>query len=102
MDIIFYSLLITILIEFTILYVFLRQKPLKILLYTILINCLTLPLATMGYHYLISNLILIEILVIITETLLIRLLFEIGYKRAFTVSLVANLVSAVVGLWIFK
>ncbi len=100
MDIIIYSLLITILIEFTFLYIFFKQKPAYILLYTILINCLTLPLAIMGYHYLISNLVLIEILVIISEALLIRLLFQIGYTRAFTVSLVANLVSAMVGLWI--
>ena len=100
MDIIF-TLLLTILIEFSLLWVFLSEKTVRILLYTILINCFTLPLATYGYHYLISNLLLIEILVILTETLLIRLLFKIGYTKALTVSVAANLVSAVVGLFIF-
>jgi hypothetical protein len=101
MNILLYSLLLTILIEFFILFIFLRENPVRILLYTILINCLTLPLATTGYHYVISNLILIEIMVIITETLFFRFLFKIRYTKAFTVSLAANLVSAVMGLLIF-
>jgi hypothetical protein len=101
MNILLYSLLLTILIEFFILIIFLRENPVRILLYTILINCLTLPLATTGYHYVISNLILIEIMVIITETLFFRFLFKIRYTKAFTVSLAANLVSAVMGLLIF-
>lgn len=77
---------------------FLKQKATKILLYSVLINCLTLPLATYTYYYIINNLLIIEVLVILSESLLIMYLFEIRYKMALMISMVANLASALVGL----
>ncbi len=96
-----YTLLLTILLEFLVIWIFFRKKPLKVLFYTILINCLTLPLATYGYNYIISNLVLVEIMVILAESLLIMLLFKIKYGKALLISAVANVVSTLVGLLIF-
>lgn len=95
------TLAITILIEFLVIWLFLRGRLTEILLYSTLINCLTLPLATYGYNYLVHNLVLIEVLVILAESLLIMLLFKIKYTKALLISAVANLVTALVGFLLF-
>jgi hypothetical protein len=43
----------------------------------------------------------VEILVIFAESVLIMLLFRIGYRKAFAISLVANFLTALIGLLIF-
>ncbi len=94
-----YALLLTILIEFIVIWPFLRKKEkiTLILLYIVLINCFTLPLATYGYNYILPNLVLIEFLIIIIESLLIKLLFKIKYQWALLISTEANLVTVAVG-----
>ena len=96
-----YSLLVTIFLEFLVIWILLQEKPARTLLYTILINSFTLPLATYSYYYIIPNLIVIELGVILLESLLIMLLFKIKYSKALIISAVANLVTAVVGVLIF-
>jgi len=53
MYILLFALLFTILVEFLVIWIFLRkkQKTALILFYTILVNCFTLPLATCTYNY---------------------------------------------------
>jgi hypothetical protein len=91
-------LIITIIIEFIILWLFKREKPLILFLYSILINSITLPLATYSYLYLYPNLILIEILVVLVEALIIKFLLEVHYKKAILISFVANLCTFLVGV----
>ena len=101
----FYNILIplvlTILIEFVIIWLFLKENPLRILFYSAIINCLTLPLATYGYNYIKSNMLLIEILVVFAESLLIMFLFKLKYQKALLISAAANVVTAFVGVIIF-
>lgn len=101
MHILFYSLFLTILLEFMVIWIILKEKPHIILFYAVLINSLTLPLATYGIQYL-PNLFLIEIIVILTEIPLIRFLFKISYKKSVLSSFAANIFSVVVGLLILS
>jgi len=95
-----YALLTTVTLEFLVIWIFLRDQPAKILIYTILINCFTLPLATYAYYYVVLNLLLVEFLVILTESFLIMLLFNIKYPRALLISLVVNVFTALVGVYL--
>ncbi|NYB26192.1 MAG: hypothetical protein HVN34_02485 [Methanobacteriaceae archaeon] len=102
MYILLLALLFTILVEFLVIWIFLRkkQKTVLILFCTILVNCFTLPLATYTYNYIIADLVLVEVLVILTESLLIKLLFKIKYPQALVISGAANVASVIVGLLI--
>jgi hypothetical protein len=99
-----YSLIIpwilTIIIEFFIIWLFIRKEPLKLLFYSFLINSITLPLATFTYIYLYPSFLLTETTVFLVETFLLKLLLEIDYPRAFSISLVANIITALVGFYI--
>jgi hypothetical protein len=92
--------LITVMVEFFILWLFTRDRPSKLFLYSLLINSFTLPLATYNYYNILNNIYIIEIAVIFIESILIILLLEIKYKTAFLISLTANFVTAVIGFFI--
>lgn len=92
------TLLVTVVVEFLILYIILRSSILKILFYSLLINSLTLPIATYIYQNLLENLFMVEILVIVAESILIMVLFEIDYKKALIISLIANGITALIGV----
>jgi hypothetical protein len=92
------ALLITIIVEFVILYSFFRESPFKLLIYSVLINSFTLPLATYIYIYILNNFLIVEIIVVLVESVLIMLLMEVKYKKSVLISLLANLVSAIIGL----
>lgn len=89
--------LLTVIIEFVIIWLFIRKEPEKLLFYSFLVNSITLPLATYGYNYIYPNLILIEALVFLGETLLLKLMLEIDYSKAILISLVANITTAMLG-----
>ena len=89
--------LTTIIVEFVIIWFFIRKAPLKLLLYSLLINSFTLPIATYSYLNIINNIYFIELSVILAESLLIILLLKINYKKAFLISLVANFITALIG-----
>lgn len=98
-----YSLIIawilTIVIEFIIIWGLERKKPFKLLLYSILVNSITLPLASYTYFHIYSNLIMIEVLVIFAEGIILKYLLEIDYKRAMLLSFVANISTFLVGVF---
>jgi hypothetical protein len=95
------SLVVTIILEFLVFWIFIREYPAKIFLYSVLINSFTLPLALYSYYNLIPHLLVVESLVVLSESFLIMLLFEVKYFKALIMSLVANLATAVVGLLFF-
>lgn len=95
------ALTLTVLMEFPVIYLFIREKPGRTLLCTLLINLFTLPLATFSYIYLLPNLVIIEALVVVWELLLIKLIFQVKFSTAFIISLAANTVSALMGVFIF-
>ncbi len=89
--------LITIIVEFFIFLIFLKKEPLKLFLYSLLINSLTLPIATYGYLNVLNNIYIIELIVFLVETALIMVLMELDYKEAILISFTANLVTALIG-----
>ncbi|MBI5680878.1 MAG: hypothetical protein HZC47_08300 [Methanobacterium sp.] len=97
----FWAWILTIIIEFFILWLFIKKQTLELLLYSILINSLTLPLATYSYQNILNNIYIIELTVILLESLLIMILLQIKYKKAFLISITANTATALTGFLIF-
>ncbi len=94
-------LVLTIIIEFIILFIFIKKNPFRLLLYSLLINSITLPVATYFYLAFRSYLGIIEILVFLTESLLLKWFLKVEYKRALLISFVANLTTFLLGLIFF-
>jgi hypothetical protein len=92
------ALIVTILVEFVVYFVFIRKKPLKLFLYSALINSFTLPIATYGYQNILNNLLVVETLVFLAEIPLIKLLLEIKYSKSLLLSFVANFATSLIGL----
>lgn len=92
--------ILTLFIEFIVIWLFIRKEPLKLLFYSFLINSITLPLATFSYLYLYPSFLLTETLVFLVETVLLKILLEIDYPLALSISLVANIITALLGFYI--
>lgn len=95
------ALLLTILTEFAVYLLLLRESPQKLLLYSILINSFTNPLFNYFYNFEFHQLYSLEMGVALTESFLIMPLAEVSYPRALLVSMTANLASLAIGLLIF-
>jgi len=87
-------LFLTIIIEFTVYWIFIRKEPLKLFFYALLINFLTFPLANYGYQYVLNNFVAIEIIVIFIESVVLFLLLKQKYLKSLWMSMAANLVTA--------
>jgi len=92
------ALLATIGIEFVVLWFMTRRPVLAVLFYSILMNCLTQPVATWFYQTSIRSLWLVEVIVVVVESILIWLLMRVRYPKAVLTSLLANLASALIGV----
>jgi len=102
------SLLLTLIIEIPIVFVIVRYvfklkkiKLSKILIVTFLASALTLPYLwfVLPPYGLANNYVIIgEIFVILAESLVYNYFFELDWERAFLVSFLANLTSALIGL----
>jgi hypothetical protein len=90
--------LLTVVIEFIIIWAFIRDKPLKLLFYSFLINSFTLPIATYSYINIISNWLIVEICVTLAESVILKLLLETKYRNALLISTAANSATALLGL----
>ena len=99
----FKALLVTIVIEYIIILLFTRSKPLYLLGVSVIINCLTQPIAFFMYNFLlessinlptISYFIFVEICVVIAEVFLIKLLLKLNIQRSVIISVSANFVTA--------
>lgn len=89
---------LTVLIEFIIIWLMVRDSPwLLLLFYAVVINSLTLPIATYCYVNLLPNVYYIEISVIFVESLLLMFLLKIKYPKAILISAAANTATALVG-----
>ncbi len=87
---------LTLAIEFLIVLAFLRKNPAEIFYLCFLINLFSWPIANLVYGFY-GGFYVIELVVILVESVLIMLLFRVGYWKALVVSFLANLVSAFVG-----
>ncbi|OPX59119.1 MAG: hypothetical protein A4E25_01350 [Methanobacterium sp. PtaB.Bin024] len=95
-NLIFYWI-ITVIVEFLVIWLFIQNEPLKLLVYSILINSITLPLATFSYLYLYPNFFLTETVVFLAEGIFLKLLLKLDYSKAFMIALAANLVTGTIG-----
>ena len=95
------SLIITIVLEFSIIWIFIRNKTPKLFLYSVLVNTFTLPLATFSYQNLINNFYIVELLVIFVESVLIWKLLKTKYQRALLISFIANFITALISFLFF-
>lgn len=92
-------LILTILIEFFILILMIKDRSLSILFFSaVLINLFTLPLATLVYEYYLPDLLLVECGVTLTEWFLFAWLLHLPYKKALLISVIANGSSALFGV----
>lgn len=89
--------IITIIVEFIVIWLFIRSEPLKLFFYSILINSITLPLATFSYIYIFHYFLIIEIGVLIVEMIFLKFLLEVRYSMAFIISLAGNLITGILG-----
>lgn len=94
----FTSWVLTVALEALIWYIILKRNALNLVFYSVLINSLTLPLAQFFYLYFLDNLVLMEALVVLVEVPLVYLLLRVTLRQALYLSVLANLVSALVGL----
>jgi len=104
MPIVFIALLLTISVEFLVYAVIFRKRILLLLLYSVLINCLTQPAAYFLYKEVLPTAVydtpfniyflITEIIVFLAEVVLILLLFRVNLKKAVWVSFAANLITA--------
>jgi len=99
---VFLALILTIIIEFIIYAIFIRKNFGKLFLYSVLINGFTNPLANLisSNLKLPIHLLILELLVITAEIFLIKYLLEVKYWKAILISIIANIVSAILGFLI--
>ncbi len=103
----FISLILTILIEFFIYYLFIRQNIFNLFLYSIVVNSATLPLATLVYWKLLENfyyrainfLFLVEVFVFVLEAILLKKVLK--FKRGILISFVANFITMAIGFFMY-
>jgi hypothetical protein len=94
-----FYLFFTIIIEFIVYIISIKKNILNLLLYSLLINLVSWPLAILFYD-LFGLFWIIEIEVFILESVLIKYLVEISWKKAIFISFIANLITALIGLLI--
>jgi hypothetical protein len=88
------NLLLTWLLETPILAAFLRKRIPFLLIFSLLMNSFTLPLATWAYEHFQINWYLLELAVVATEFLILRLFWNRSYWFLLLAAFTSNLVSA--------
>jgi hypothetical protein len=81
---------------------FFKGSSRRIWIYSLLVNSLTLPVATVFYRFLHISYITVEFGVVVVESLLLSWLFKISLRRSIVIALVANSISAGLGLIISR
>lgn len=87
---------LTLVIEFLIVWAFFRHDALRVFYLCFLINLFSWPIANWVYGFY-NGFYIIELAVVLAESVLIMLLFRVNYWKALLISFTANLVSALVG-----
>lgn len=97
------ALFVTIAVEFAVYVLFFRKGVLTLLLYAVLINLFTHPIAYYFYNYLsgpfnssVFNIyfIIVELIVFLSEAVLIMILLKLNLKKSLLLSFTANLATA--------
>jgi hypothetical protein len=95
-----FVLLLTIIVEGMIYWVFIRKNLLYLVLVSVLINTFTLPLATYAYYFMYTNIYFIELVVIIGESVLLFFLLRVKYSQSVVLSLSANVITSLLSFFV--
>lgn len=87
-----------ILIEGSVYWLFSKKYFFEALGIAALINCITIPAINIIYQKLFANFWILEIVVVIIEALVIVKLLKLNILKSLLVSLIANSITAVIGL----
>jgi|SRR3989344_2222840 len=85
--------LITIIVELPVIYYLTKIKFKEAIVYSFLINSFTWPLAMIAYH-LEFNFYLIEVLVVLTESILLLALIQKTYPKLLIAAIIMNTITA--------
>lgn len=96
----FKYLLLTMLIEIPIYFLFVRQKIAFSVLILILANCFTWPILNILFHTTNMHLLILETGVTVVEAFIIYFLLVKNFRKALLISFVQNVVSTFIGVWI--
>lgn len=91
------GLIITIVTEFIIYKILIRRPLWQLIIFCILINVATQPLLNYLYYNFAFSLLLLEIAVVIVESVMIKFLFRLPYRDSLIISACANTVSYLSG-----
>lgn len=96
----FKYLLLTMLIEIPIYFLFVREKIAFSILILILANCFTWPILNILFHTTNVHLLILETGVTLVEACIIYLFLAQKFTKALLISFVQNVVSTFIGVWI--
>jgi len=94
--------LITFASEAAVVYAFLKPNFRQLIIYELLINLFTWPLANLLSGSTMAVILAAECAVVLVECVLIKLLFDVGSRKAMLVSFAANAISFLLGIIIFQ
>ena len=97
MNLLIINFFLTLIIELIVFILVFRKNYLRLIIYVLLINLFTWPIANLVYAFW-PNLIIIELAVVLIESFLIKILLETSYKKALIISFIANFISFLAGM----
>ncbi len=92
---------LTIGIEFVIVWAVQHRDVRAVLIAVLLVNAFTEPVANVAYQHGVAPWLVIELVVVIVEGALSRVLLPVTWARAYLLSLLANTASALIGVALF-
>ncbi|HUM51702.1 MAG TPA: hypothetical protein PK431_07785 [Chitinophagales bacterium] len=93
-------LLLTMLIEIPIYFLFVREKIAYSILILVLANCFTWPILNILFHNTHIHLLLLETGVTVVEAFIICFFLEQKFSKALLISFIQNVVTTFIGVWI--
>jgi len=93
------ALLVTISFEFLVYWLIFKKNPLKLFLCSVTINFITISIGTYFLFNHLINFYFLEVIVVFVESFLILFLMKIDWKKALSISFLANLVTALFSLY---
>lgn len=94
----FFAFAVTFFIESIVYLFYLNEDFWNIIIPCFFINLITNPVANYLFHFIKIEFIVIEFLVLILESILIKYMFNLEWKKAFYLSIIANFLTAFFGI----
>lgn len=99
---VFLPLLFTITVEWVVCFIATSGNALKTAGFVLLTNLITWPVATLMFWHWPSQILWIELLVAVAETVLIAIYWGFNPRKSGSLSLAMNASSYFIGIWVFR